>query len=374
MGETIHMNDTQMKHTHTRDYGDDYSKIPTNLLRAMAITGGLKHERMTEALYRNLLAQEKERYMFNLLVIDFCTTGLNKLGLDANVSNVNINRKKKVMKNIKNYNTLSYKKLREMLLNGELEHQYVTQEVCMYLFDNEFKTKKPDSIVINFCVDALLQFGEYEKGEKLGVLQTNHGEVDVEAIVRKYEIEALLNKARKQAEKRECSKPHGQAKRFKRFAVAGVAALVTFAIAVGFGYPDFFKVFVNLPAETSTYNDEAEIKFKETRYYDSMNEMFKNENVEILYNIELLNEYFTDFEAFNGRLLAYDSTFNLSFEIKIGANIQIEQYDYETQNGLKYNTVDKGNGVYQACWSVNGDYYEIVADDMAILSQIINKL
>jgi hypothetical protein len=59
--------------------------------------------------------------------------------------------------------------------------------------------------------------------------------------------------------------------------------------------------------------------------------------------------------------------------VRLGANIIIDSYSYEI-NGIKFVVVELDDGLYQAVWSYNEDYYTLVVNDREVLSEIIQNL
>jgi hypothetical protein len=109
-----------------------------------------------------------------------------------------------------------------------------------------------------------------------------------------------------------------------------------------------------------------------------MTEMLETENLNILYPAVLPNGYnFNDFEVIDidgqFEIRALSTEPYITFVVELGITFQIENYKHE-ENGIKYNVLELGDGLYQAEWIDNEDYYWIVVADEAVLSEIIKKL
>jgi hypothetical protein len=114
------------------------------------------------------------------------------------------------------------------------------------------------------------------------------------------------------------------------------------------------------------------------RSYSSMNELLIAENLDILFPASLPEGYaFTDFEVIEsgGDLRVQMSAMEPFIElvVRIGANIQLDGYDYEI-NGMVYRVLERGDGLYQADFAYNADYYTIAIGNQTALSEIIENL
>ena len=67
------------------------------------------------------------------------------------------------------YSELSSEKLREMLLLGQLEHRFMTQEDYSAIIDDELEMTEPNMEVLEFCTEGLYQFDEYKALENVHI-------------------------------------------------------------------------------------------------------------------------------------------------------------------------------------------------------------
>ena|GEM_PF-3411414 len=169
-----------------------------------------------------------------------------------------------------------------------------------------------------------------------------------------------------------------------RIAAACVGALfivTATAAAMGYNVLDMIRTALGMPEKTiSDYNNGNDnlIRSDDTRFYDSFEEMLKNENLNIFYPTELPTGYeFTDFRVSDygdySELKAYSLEPYIVFEIEFDVTHQIESYEYET-NGIYYNIVEPEMGRYQAEWNVGADFYRVIVGNKADLSKIIKNL
>jgi hypothetical protein len=172
-------------------------------------------------------------------------------------------------------------------------------------------------------------------------------------------------------------------KLFIKILVATVAILLlATAVAAAFGYNlvDMFFSALNSPDGTSIdFNSGNELSIiYNTRDYDSINELLECENLNILYPAELPHGYsFTNFnvhETNSGLWInLYATEPYITFSVEIGVNHQINRYAHKT-NDIEYNVFESVNGMQQASFNYNDNYYTIIVSDRAMLSKIINKL
>jgi len=256
--------------------------------------------------------------------------------------------------------------LRVMLLNNELEREFLTEEDYSDLIDNEMSLPEPLNEVIDYCIDGLSEFEEYQETvEKINI--------DIEALIRQVDEE---QKAKQCAGKRKKSK--------KMLFVAAAAVVAIFSaqlVSVVMGYSnviDLIRNAINTPEKKVMYNNDKHMIFTDnTRFYDSMNEMLETENLSILYPTKLPNGYeFTEFMiADTGdyiELRAYAVDPYISFAVEFGVDFQIDNYDYEI-NDIEYNIVETANGMYKAEWIDGSDSYGIIVGEKATLSKIIEN-
>jgi RNA polymerase sigma factor (sigma-70 family) len=162
-----------------------------------------------------------------------------------------------------------------------------------------------------------------------------------------------------------------------------VATLLLQGMAMALGYDNFIDM---IRAAISSPDGRAENPAigRETvftdgfRTYNSMSELLVAENLSILYPSRLPTGYeFTVFEVVdlrNGlRIQAFAIEPFITFAVMINADFEIDNYDYEV-NGISHNITVTDESLYQAFWNIGVDYYEIIVNERAILSEIINSL
>lgn len=262
---------------------------------------------------------------------------------------------------VNNYSELLYEELRAMLLNNELEHEYMTEEDYSHLLDYETELDDPSNIVLNFCFDGLSRFDKYKDCDNINI--------DIKSLAKIHDKGNFKF-----------------SKNIRRVSIAVIAVISSFfvitvtAAALGYNVIELALKALNTQEKTATDNDGNEIILTDnTRFYSSMNEMLNTENLKILYPEKLPDNYkFTDFRVddFNNRLeiMAFATEPYISFEVIVKANYDIEDnYSYKI-NDIEYNTVVMDNGMFQAYWSDGENYYTIVVSEEAILSDIIKNL
>jgi hypothetical protein len=260
-----------------------------------------------------------------------------------------------------NYNELSAEELRELLLKGELLHELMTEEDYTALLDIESDFDDPSEKVIDFCYEGLSVLPKYSDIGK-----------------RDFDINELMDIV-------ENRKPVRKQKKLKKAFLIAAAVIISIlaiqivAVAMGYSIIDLGKRLLNIPEKTVTeFNDKHIERTDDFRSYDSMRELLESENYNILYPVELPIGYsFTYFEFIKfdnySAIRAYALEPHITFTVEIGVDYQFDNYDYEI-NGIKYNIIELGDGLYQAFWADNTCYYWIVVDDKAILSEIIKNL
>ena len=272
----------------------------------------------------------------------------------------------KGVEDIKNYNELSYEELRELLLKGELEHQYMAEEDYSWLLDNEIGREDFNPAVTTFCLcdEGLGRFDEYKNYDDI--------HIDIDSIFAQAEREGV-EAAHEEGKKFTVVKP----KRLKRSVI--IAAAVVSALLVAFSFTDFFRKFLNVPEKTPVGSDDNHIfRSDDTRFYNSMLEMLEAEKLNILYPAKLPNGYaFTNFEVndfgVDFAILAYATEPYIEFKVLVDVGIHIDSYEYKV-NGIGYNIFKMSENLYQADFSIGEDYYLVVVNDRAILSDIIKNL
>ena len=286
------------------------------------------------------------------------------------------------------YNGLSFKELRQMCLDGELEHERMSQRKYEYLMGCEADSHNSEEAIFNFCIEGLKRFEHYKGLEDVeiwgeAIILHSKGEYIELAVMSDY------YRLPKESEEQVSEVPLTERRRFPKkakraivavCAIISVLAVITVtAAALGYNVLDLIKKALNIPDTTVSDDSGNDMIFTgNSRSYNSMTEMLESENLSILYPVELPTGYsFTDYEVVDDGLYfeikAYATKPHISFIVLIGANFQIDSYGYETNN-INYNISELGDGLYKAHWSDNADYYEIVIDDKEILSLIIESL
>ncbi|MDR2572485.1 MAG: hypothetical protein LBD23_19615, partial [Oscillospiraceae bacterium] len=347
----------------------------------------------------------------SLSVLDFCTASRERFE----------ERKKRDKKKnvIDDYRKIHYEDLRKMVLNGEVEHKYMTEAKYEYLYDNETSHSSEVDInnqnssefidhylILDFCTNGLRRFDKYKGLADFEIftrfmtarVERENAERDVLrsfyknpirknklAMVFLAPIAFLLTVFRqpKLAMQTMINLFSLFYKRHKAVAVAAIAVitsvfLITVSSALGYSFIELIRSAFSSSEKFATDNDGNEIILADTRFYNSIDEMLEAEKLSILFPVNLPHGYnFTDFEItdFNTdlELRIYATNPYIMFIVRIGANNQIESYSYEA-NGIKYNIVKMDDGLYQAEWNNNEDYYTIAVSDKAILSEIIKNL
>lgn len=260
------------------------------------------------------------------------------------------------------YGELSYEALRNLVLNDEVDNEKMNLCTYEFLLDNEAKLSKPSAVVLEFCIAGLKQFEKYA-GIADVVIYGN-------AVVKHIEAE----RASKQVTP-EIIIVKPKRKRIAFYVIAGVFVLTLAGCAA---FTDFYRWLLGVSPLTTTDYQGDKVTWTGTRTYGSLEEMLMAENLNILYPSKLPDGYaFTDFRITDFgddlEVQMYASEPHIAFSIKIGAGIQIDDFDYEA-NGIEYSIFETGNELYQAIWSNNGDYYWIIVGDKAIISSIIENL
>ena len=306
----------------------------------------LDHEHMSEDDYELLIKNESELDNPNADVVEFCIAGLKKYPQYKDCEDILVygtvlaKTPVNALTTEENYCEFACEKLRELILNGLLEHESMDKAICEALLEYEAKLDNPNKAVVKFCT-------------------------------------VRLNK--KQPKANHIFRVH------RRVFVAVIAVIATLFIATitaaAFGYNilDLAKKALNIPEKTVSDFDGNDVMFSNnTRFYNSMDEMLETENLNILYPVKLPDGYcFTNFEVIKTDIgfdiWAYAAEPYIDFRILVGANINIDHYSHET-NGIEYDIVKIDDNLYQAVWSDSEDYYMIVVGDEALLSEIIKNL
>lgn len=263
------------------------------------------------------------------------------------------------------YGKFSCDKLRKLALNSKLEHEHMSQPLYESLLDNEASFDEPSADILEFCVAGLKQFDEY-KGYEDSVIWGN-------SVAKRLKSERGLNPNNSKAGKITFRKPKARRLVFIVAAIVIVGTLAGCAVIAG-----MYGWFLDLPLFTRTEQNGYEyLRTDSERFYESMDSMLKLENLNIFYPVELPNGYkFTDFEVADFEddfeIRAYASEPYIFFSVRLGANVQIDDYTDEI-NGIKY-SVFGHEEKFQAYWSIDEDFYTVAVSDEAMLSEIINNL
>jgi hypothetical protein len=365
---------------------------------------------MEEFDYALLLDDESDLDSPSSAVIEFCDVGLKKLGKydDYEWLFKKIAGKTKtaithcVKPPEKEYSKIHTGELRQMLLDGELFHEYMSQPIYERLLDNETYEDPNSPVVVAFCSEGLRKLEKYAGLEDLEIYmrfmderksreQIENDVMDTFYIGRKKGTVATVVLAPFAFVSLLVRKPKYVIaslpelfgffyRKHKRVAVAGIAislALVfTLTVsAMGFNVIDLGRRILNLPERTPTDIGDNEIIRTDTfRFYDSIDELLEFENLSILFpsSYEFNNFEITDFGA-EVEVLATTLEPYIRFVVRIGFNNSIEHYDYEV-NGIRYYVIERDDGLYQAGWTHNSDYYMVVIADSEMLSEIIENL
>lgn len=264
------------------------------------------------------------------------------------------------------YSELSFKELRSMLLNGELDHEYMSEEDYSFLLNYETESEDPNVTVIDFCCAGLLRFEKYQ--------DCNNIRVDTKSIFKQVKNENKQRKTRFSF--------FGIPRRIDIMIIIIIILSIATVTVIGISniFTDLgFKMF-NYPEKTPIdYNGNSGIWTFDYRVYDSMDEMIEAENLNIMYPQKLPDGYeftvfqFSDFGT-SFQVTASSSEPYLAFDVEINTSqIAPDNYLHEI-NGIKYNIHEMGDNLYLAYWFNDGDYYSIVSSDKAILSEIIENL
>ncbi|MCL2071162.1 MAG: hypothetical protein FWH07_02890 [Oscillospiraceae bacterium] len=204
------------------------------------------------------------------------------------------------------------------------------------------------------------------------------GRIDLEEIVKEYQMKALFGQL---DEPKVAVIIHRKPKRFIIMIAAVIASfslVIVTVSAMGYNPIELIRNALNSSNRIATDNrGDGVMLSDDIRVYNSMSEMLEKENLNILYPAKLPDKYeFTEFKItdFGDILVAgsYNIEPYISFEIRIGAGIPIEDYSHEI-NGIRY-TITERDSMYDVAWSYGTDYYTIVVGDKTIISEIIENL
>ena len=316
----------------------------------------------------------------------------------------------------------TYNELRAMLLNGNLNPDYMTEAKYEYLYKNEISRSDEFDLgnpadegliehltVLDFCTKGLRTFEKYKGLSDIQLfLAFNHRKAEIEEAEREVMTSFRRHPLRQNKlamfflapiavvmmiarHPKMMLKTAGAL--FKKFyrshklAVVTGALVLTFALgvsvtasALGYSVLDLIKSALNSPDKTATGDDGKVMVFTEnTRFYNSFSEMIEAENIRILYPAKLPYGYeFTEFrvDEFDDyfEVKAHNEEPYVSIHILVDVKYDIDDDYLNETNGIRYNIVETDDGFYQADWSDGTDYYTIVVGDKNILSEIIENL
>ena len=324
------------------------------------------------------------------------------------------------------YSELSYEELREKLLNGELEAEKMSQADYECLFQNEIAlntTTLESATVLDYCVAGLKSFDEYKgrndfeiygsavsgqiksdrefwsnvyKDEEVpkAEAQAAYGEFCnklincdqkiVKECVYKFVYDHEMTLAEPNAAVVNCCtvglKRYKTARsrvKLKRLLIIAAATIATLTL-LGLGFYAYFNsdLFNSSQRTAVDLTNDNLAWFDNCRVYDSAEELFNSNEYTVLYPAKLpIGCVFTDFRVFdfgNGseiRLYAQDPYIDFRVEIAISRPVvptqEAELFEYD---------VFEHDGLYQAVWNYNGDFYTVVVKDKTVLTKIIENL
>lgn len=157
--------------------------------------------------------------------------------------------------------------------------------------------------------------------------------------------------------------------------------IVMTATARGMGYDsivDMGKALFKLPEKIiAQQNDKEMIYSLDSRSYDTVEDMVAAENLDIIYPRELPNGYVfeniivVDFGDYLDVTLNSNENY-IDMALTTNTTIQIAEYTDEI-NGIKYNIVNR-NGLYEAYWNLDSNYYKLSCIDKEDLFYTISKI
>jgi hypothetical protein len=383
----------------------EYSKLPYAELRRMCIDGKLAHEYMAEEDYDLLIDFECQLDSPDKAVVDFCYIGLKELDILEEYGDFFKQAKGETTESDcgeppqHDYGKMPCEDLRKLLLDGKLEHKYMSESIYERLFDHESHFPAPNPAVIAFCSAGLRRVDKYKDYSDIEIYMSVLGERKKRQIIEQEVLNAFYKPKRTvpvigffrfifkypRLAVRGAGELYGIFyRKHKRFAVVGIVILsstllITTAAAFGFNILELARNAISNPNNITSDEDGRDAIFSDdVRVYDSISAMLETEKFSILYPAELPIGYeFTDFMviaiATDLEIQMFASEPYISFVVLIGAENQVENNIGEI-NGIRYNITEMEDGLYVAEWNHNGDYYTIVVSDTAILSEIIENL
>ena len=265
------------------------------------------------------------------------------------------------------YSNLTALELRELCLNGELDGKSMSMEDFEKLFGHEIALADPSATVLDFCTLGLDGFDKYCSDMPMPTL---------ESVLQKRKVKKIP-KARRFV-------PTSRLGRLvATIAICVAVGLIALqGVAMAMGYDNFIAWIRSALSsdERATVDTAGNQTFLDdnVRIYDSIEDLFETENLNVLFPTSLPNGYaFTDFIVLNIdsvlEIQAVASNPLIEFTVYVGASVQLDSYDHEG-NDIKYRIAEMGEGLYQADFSYEDDYYTIVVSDRVVLSEIMNNL
>ncbi|MCL2071316.1 MAG: hypothetical protein FWH07_03670 [Oscillospiraceae bacterium] len=254
------------------------------------------------------------------------------------------------------YSVLNFYELRKMVKNGEIDQGCMGQSLYETVLDGESALEEQDVDVLDFALKGLKQYDKYK---------------DVADVVIWGAAVARHNPGN-QTEK-------STIRIRKRRAFWIVAAIIFVVVLTGCAAIfDLFGKMLTLSLFTpSQQGGIYMLRTEDERFYSSIEDLLSIEQLNILYPATLPVGYsFTNFEVINrGTNLEvglYAESPYIDFRVRIGADVQIDDFDNEI-NGIKY-SVFEHEGMYQAVWTVEKDYYRLAVSDETVITEVIKSL
>jgi len=263
------------------------------------------------------------------------------------------------------------------------------------LIHGESELSCPSATICEFCTAGLKRFDEYKELDDFQIYasfmldywekpnaEENTGNLAEQLFedVKQVQIENI--------ERDVLSEFYGvrykKRRKFKRATVAMIAVLSSFVLITAvsatlrYSFIDLLRNVISSPDQTIFRDDGFTIFSEGGRFYGSWAELLEAENLSILYPRELPQGYeFTEFQVSvlgeSSEIWAGATEPFIGFTVRIGSYNTVERYDYEI-NDIKFYVVELGEGLYQAGWNYNDDYYTMIIGNRDLLFDIIKNL
>jgi len=267
-----------------------------------------------------------------------------------------------------NYNELSVKDLRSLLLDGNLSHEFMTEEDYTALLDAEADIDEPSEKVIDFCYAGLSFMSKYDDINK-----------------RDFNLNELFQTGEKK---------HRHSRKLKRaviiIAAAVVAMIITQIVASALGFDLFGYIFNwNKPEVVAVMNNDNGVKSDSEnaeKEYSTVEEIpleIKKLVPEYMFNtFSFYNAVYTkqDDNIINQFYFLYNNEKLLYIYIGDVSDITIEKDDFgyyeEYTHGKTVFTVFTNMGNYQAMWIKDNNVYVFYTcfDEPKKLKDILDNL